>query len=426
MQRLSKELSTVIAGQILASLGTIIGIRIITEVVSPGIYGDARLIWGLALMMQNLVFAPFYKFVFRYFPESKIHGLPGAFSAFSRRSVTALFLISAVPFVVGLYFYLQVTREPDMQVIFLALVLFGIYSLWTLEVGLLQMDRLHLRAGILMIIQHWGMPLGVIIAVVALGDSVRSYFLGWISFFLVGMVIYYLVGKPRYPRLKPQDISEKIGDWKKKAWKFSLPIAPLGLISWAMSIGNRYILDYFESPEKVGIFVACFGLASYPFTLLAGITAQFFRPIWFTAIEKKDEKKSRRIMLSYLLILVSVSGCGVLLFYLLKEFIVWLLLAETYRRGAPELILWLAGGYAIMSVSNVFVNALYAYERTALITVAYFVGVSANLVFSFVLIPRNGTVGAAQAILIGYVFYLLLLSSFYSLGKRNRLKLLPM
>jgi len=123
------------------------------------------------------------------------------------------------------------------------------------------------------------------------------------------------------------------------------------------------------------------------------------------------------------MILVLVSGCGVLLFYLLKEVIVRLLLAETYRHGAPKLILWLAGGYAIMSVSNVFVNALYAYERTALITLSYFVGVLTNLVLSFVLIPKNGTVGAAQAILLGYIFYLLLLSLFYFLGQKSSLSL---
>src|SRR5882762_9627901 len=57
------------AGQVTAALGTLVGLRLLTEVVPPSIFGTVSLLLGLSMLGTNLFCAPFMHAASRYYPD---------------------------------------------------------------------------------------------------------------------------------------------------------------------------------------------------------------------------------------------------------------------------------------------------------------------------------------------------------------------
>jgi len=398
--------------------------RIISEVVSPGVYGQARLTWGWIDLVFGIVFSPFCNYATRAFPEAKIKGWQNFFNRFCRRTTLDLTLLVGLPFLAGLWIYQRAENQVDFLVLFLAVIYLGLMSFWSLERSLLLADRWQGRLSLMAIAETWGYPLGILAAVFLLGDRCSSFFIGWAGFQLVGLSVFYKWGAPRYPREEGPAPAGTLTTWRGDAWRFALPMIPVGLILWLVRNSSRYLLDWFESPEKVGVFVACYGLASQPFTIMGGILARFFRPIWYTAIEQGRLRRVRFIMVLYFCLAALISGAGVILLKMFGPPIVQLILAEPYRSGALDILLWVAAAHGVLATAGVFEIGLYADKRTGTHTTVSGLAAAANLVLSWILIQDRGMIGAAQATCWTYCIYLFLLAAFYFLGKPSRSGLL--
>ena len=59
----------VATGQFLVALATLLGVRLLTEVISPAVYGSVALIIGLAALGQNLFSSPLLNAAYRFYAE---------------------------------------------------------------------------------------------------------------------------------------------------------------------------------------------------------------------------------------------------------------------------------------------------------------------------------------------------------------------
>jgi len=415
--RLSLEFLTVAGGQVLAVAGAMIGIRIVTEVVSPAVFSEVKLISPLILLTSLLLFSPLANYAMRGFPAAASEGLERPFVAFTRRSVGRVFVLSALPFGITLAGYLTVKGQLDAAVWTLALTVLGLTGLWELERSLLLPQRRQGRGALMRNTESRGLPLGVSAAVFLLGDSSHAYFSGWALFLLIGLGFYYAVGVPSLPQPERPPDAKRIAGWRREGLTYGAPLVAMGLISWAMANVNRYILDFHDYP--VATYIACFGLASQPFLILHTMLSQFFRPIWYAAAEKQQQLRMKRLMAAYVAGAFAASAAGLGAFYLLGRAVIDLVLAEPYREGAFPLLVWIAAGYAAFVTAGGFQIALLAEKRTGLLTLAHGVGTAVTVGAGLLLIPRESDVGAAKATFFGFVAFLSLLGLYFMRRRRS-------
>ena len=74
-----------------------------------------------------------------------------------------------------------------------------------------------------------------------------------------------------------------------------------------------------------------------------------------------------------------------------------ILLAKEYRASAVGVMMWVALGYGIFGVNQIFETRLLSLNRSARLLPSMALGAATNILFSLVLVSRNGIIGAAEA-----------------------------
>ncbi len=414
--RLAREISAITGGQLLTAVGAIVGVRLVTELISPALMGFAGLLTGLIALAAGVFITPFSLFVMRGFAQAVQCGKQDWFVRFARRSMGRIILTLAIPFALCVLGVQASRREIDIPTVFLMVLHLGVAAAFTLERTLLIADRLQARTSLISIAEKWLTFAGIAAGALLLGESAFSYFAGSLCLLCLALALFYWVAQPTYPTSNDsssRDRLETAAGWKRDAYSYALPLMPLGVISWFTSTGNRYILAALQNDRQLGAFIVCYGLAGQPFMMLSGLLSRFFRPIWFAAEERSDRHRARRIMWLYLALVTSSSLLGLILFHLLGNQLIPYVLARPYRQGALGIMMWVAAGYAALAVASIFEVALYAEKRTSTITLAHVATAGVYLVLSLGLISRNGATGAAQAVCLSYLGHLVIISSLY-------------
>lgn len=191
---------------------------------------------------------------------------------------------------------------------------------------------------------------------------------------------------------------------RHEAFKYGLPLAAVGLLSWLVHESDRFFLAYYHSVEVVGIYSASYGLVAAPFILVISTMAQFLYPIIFKASASGDQKSRLNMLKASLITSSAICLVGVIFIKMFAEQIAWIALGEAYRQKAEELLVWVAAGYGFLAVSMSFDLAAYGEKRTPDIFVAYGFAAILNVVFNIMLIPEHEAMGAVIATLISCFF----------------------
>ncbi len=144
-----------------------------------------------------------------------------------------------------------------------------------------------------------------------------------------------------------------------------MPLVPLGLIGWANGLGDRYLIGGLLGVTEAGVYAAAYGLASRPLLMLGGTIELFVRPIYQSAVSAADHSKASRVLLMWFAAVIGAGAMSVLLIAVLRDELARLLLGAQYRSGA-ELMPWIAGGYMLLTIAQVFERICYAHARERL------------------------------------------------------------
>jgi O-antigen/teichoic acid export membrane protein len=207
----------------------------------------------------------------------------------------------------------------------------------------------------------------------------------------------------------------------KKIWRYGVPFVPMALLLWLANLADRYVLGGLIGAAAVGQYLAAFTIASSGFGLTNGALTDLFRPMLFDAENAQDQGRARRVFLSWLATYVAISFCGLAVILLVGHWIVDLVLAEAYRSGAVEIMLWIALGYAINGLTMALENRIFSLGHSARVLWPLAAGAVGNIVLSCILVTWHGTVGAAQAscLSFGLQFVLTAITLHRALGSRH-------
>ena len=87
---------------------------------------------------------------------------------------------------------------------------------------------------------------------------------------------------------KPTEVGERF--WAREMLRFAWPVAVWGSFTWAQQAADRWSLETFHSTADVGMYSVILQLGYFPMTLVMGMVGTFLTPIFF---ERTDEQQRR-------------------------------------------------------------------------------------------------------------------------------------
>ncbi len=405
--RLLAEGGWVSAGVVASGLGTLAGIRLLTELVPPGIFGTVSLVLGAVAFSSNVLCTPQLHAASRFYPEAvgSDGDLP-RFRATLARGLRPAVALAAALVLAGGAAWSAWTGRLGWPIFALAAALLAVEVGRLYEMSLLNAARRQRRYACWDAAESWARPLAAALAVVAWGAESESLLLGYLAATASLLWLFR-----RLDGRRPHGDAEVDPELAREVRSYMLPLVPLALLSWIHSVGERYLLGGLVDVGAVGVYVAAYALVQRPLSLAPRILLTTLRPAYFEAVSSSRHGRERRTLRLWLgtaaLVLALAAGA----IYLAKDLLVSLLLAESYR-GAAALLPVLAIGLSCQFLSQIFNTVSLAHKRSREVLYTEIGAALAALGGGVVLILRFGLMGAALATCFAYLTHLTLAACF--------------
>lgn len=394
-QRLN-DLTWIVSGAALSAVGTLVGIRVLTQFLTPGDFGAVSLALGLSTLTISLVATPLTQAAIHFYP-SLDRGDPTAQLLASLRRCFA----SAAPWIAGgalLGATAYIYWGHGAPLLALMLILLLASDCWrAANVSLLNAARRNRTYALWVAGDAALRPLGASLAVALFGSS-PAIVLGAYLVVSAGLVVVFTRGSWRHkPDSEPHQSPAESVAFDRKMWAYALPLIPLGVIGWLSNLGDRYVIGGVMSLADAGVYAALYGISSSPFMMVGGTVELALRPIHQAAVARRDQQQSQRMYRIWLAAVVTVCGIGVLALTVAHPWVAGLLVGKAYRPFS-YLMPWIGLGYSIRSASYVFERMCYAYGKTQRVLVIQCCAAVATVVATPLGVVYFGLEGAAIAV----------------------------
>lgn len=345
---LGREFLWVVVGQGTAAVGALLGVRLLTQLLPPGAYGELALGLTGATLAQQALFSPLSASVLRYFAVAREAGALGPYlsSVWTLARAAVLLLLVAGTLVVGLVVLLGAHGWLGLVAGAVAFaVVVGLYSLLD---GLQNAARQ--RA---VVAWHDGatpwvrflLAAALVTAVGATGGVALTGFVAATAALLASQWWFY---RRRVCRLAKAGAGEERARWRGALLAYGWPFATWGLFSWAQVASDRWALQAFASTEAVGLYAVLFQTGYYPMTLLSTLLSQLLVPIMFAkAGDGSDPDRfgdAHRMNRRLLVVMATFTVAGVAAAALFHRPLFAVLVAPEYRATSSLLPAMVAAG----------------------------------------------------------------------------------
>jgi O-antigen/teichoic acid export membrane protein len=395
-QRLSGDVVWLIGGQALLAVGQLAGVRFLTEMVRPEIYGTVSIVLGLVVFGRSQFSLPFAMASMRQYAEAyrradvdMLRQVVRYWLLRSQGIAGALVLLFGVPYCLF--------RSISLWLPALTFGLFVVDSEITLAAAFLNASKQHRLYSLLRGAEAWTRPILAVALVTLFGPSAACVLVGYL---VGGLILVVVIGlaraSGRHARTRPID-----REMTRRVWRFCLPLLPIAPVEWVSSLSDRYLVGGLIGLDAAGIYAASYGLISQPF-LMAGIVLEnYYRPHYYDALADKQSNCARRILMTWFVLTAVVCVLGLMVVIVFKALIVSLFLAASYRT-AVGLLFPIALGNAFFALSQVSERFLHGQERTDLCLVSRTIGAGMSLAAGLPMIYYYGLQGAAWAVPLYY------------------------
>jgi O-antigen/teichoic acid export membrane protein len=395
--RFGREGAWVLAGQVGTAAAGLVGVRVLTELAPPAVFGEASLWLGALVLARSFFFVPVSMFQVRFYPDYLRRGQAGTFTRLVRRlaarSTTVFILGGALVYLAWIW----ATGTPPRPALLIALACAaGLDTAKSVRQNVLNADRRQKALAIWTAAEAWTVVVCTAVALRVL-PTTEAYLFGTAAGYLLPLALFALaLSSPgdEQPAATPNADDRT---FSRQVLAYGLPFIPLALLGWFTNLGDRYLLDGLRDTTAVGLYVAAFGIASKPAMMVGGVISTAARPVLFNAVSGGRTRAANRI---FHLWLAGTATLNALLVVLLAAFGPWIarwFLAAEYREGAPGIITWVAAGYGVYATSMVVENRIMAWGRSAALIPPIAVGAALKFALTYWLVRSDGPLGAARA-----------------------------
>lgn len=414
-RRFFKEGFWIVLGQVMMVTGSLVGVRLLTELLSPSSYGELALGMTIATLVNQTILGPLGGGISRFYAPAIERGDLSGYLNAARKLVSyaiGLIVLIAIASAVGLTIAeeTQWVAITGVALLFSAIsgcnaVLSGIQSAARQRaiVALHQGEDPWLRSLISVGLLLW---LGATSTVAMVGYAIAAtIILGSQIFFVQNIIISSAVN------------TTGVNNWDRKIWKFSWPVGIFGIFTWMQITSDRWALQVFSTTHDVGNYAVLYQLGYFPISLITGMVMQFFVPILYQ--RAGDASVSTRINnvnnLSWYLTWTTLGLTGLIFVaaHLFHALIFRILVAEEYN-SLSYLLPWiiLAGG--MFASGQSLASSLLAQMKTREMMVVTIATAVLGVILNFMGVYWYGISGLVGA---GVIFSMLYLVSIVVLVK---------
>lgn len=361
----------IMLGQIVAALGTFAGVRVLTELMTPGEYGKVALVLSLVNLVQLSLGRAFGTASYRFLGVSQDKGELGAFGAVTLRwsAGSIAMLLVFLP----LLLLLRLGLDWPVSVPLLAggVGLTAFLLLHALGTGIENAARHRPAAAIGQMGYEWGRVLLAALLVAVVTPSAEMAVVGFMASAVLATAFHgFFIRKwLAFPEIHLfQDVRETyVG---KHYAGYLLPVVAGGFLTWIFLFSVRWILMRFESLEDVAVFSAFYQIGVVPSLLGASVLNSLLAPIFYRRVSDGQDKATHarmfRVNLAVAAGILAVVVAGTLAVAIMRGWICALLLDEAYRTHA-WMLPWMVVAGGLYAVGEQLLISVMSFSSTKIL-----------------------------------------------------------
>ena len=312
-RRLSKEGAWIVLGQASAVLGSLAGVRLLTELLDPAAYGELALGMTVAGLVNQTVLGPLSNGITRFYAPAQERGDLAGYLSAVRGLVLAATAVIVIMILLAAAGLLIAGKMQWVAIASIALVFAGLSGCNAILSGIQNAARQRSVVALHQGIESWARFLLAAALLLWLGATSTVAMAGYaLAVTLVLGSQYVFFRKVIHGKGAVADRSS----WRRQIWKYSWPISIFGAFTWMQLASDRWALERFATTQEVGLYAALFQLGYYPMSIATGMAVQFLLPIFYQrAGDASDNRRNAGVdSLSWRLTGIALGLTGAVFF----------------------------------------------------------------------------------------------------------------
>jgi O-antigen/teichoic acid export membrane protein len=398
----------------MAVVGSLVSVRVLTELLDPNVYGELALGLTVAALVSQVVLGPLSNGVIRFYaPAVEKRDLYGYLNSVRQLVLSATGIVFFIYILV--IFSLLIARRVEWLGIVTVAFVFAIFSGYN---GILRGIQNAARHRIIVAfhqgVEPWLKFLVVAVLVVFLGATSIVAMAGYAAAIILILGSQYFFFQKKID-VDQEKFSRKI-NWTKQIWNFSWPFSAWGLFTWLQIVSDRWALQFFATTSDVGKYTVLFQLGYYPVTLVSGMAVQFIAPILYQRSgDGSDNVRNIHVKeLNWRLVILTlgITGTVFLMMIFFHVPIFRIFVAKQYR-NISFLLPWMLAAGGIFAAGQIIALELQSRMKTRIMMVAKIVTAVLGVIFNFAGAFLFGILGVVSALVLFsfiYFFWMAMLS----------------
>ncbi|MCF8074937.1 MAG: hypothetical protein K9K63_12250 [Desulfotignum sp.] len=398
------EILWILLGQGGVLLGGMIGIKLLTQLVTPAEFGRFALANTLVLLIGTNVFGPVGQGVMRFWSITGERRERAVFSILSgkiiRKLSLSIFWVGAGSAAVIFFF-----KDWGWSMLIFISIATGILSGWAgVRLSIFMAARERKRVALINTCAAFAKPLaGVLMVYLFVADAVLI-----LAGYVISLCVVVIVCENQFKRLVGNEAQNCLKNkttcnqqLKKELSAFIWPFYIWGIFGWMHQSCDRWAIQSFHGTEVVGAFFVISQLAIYPLVAGSGFLSTFFIPIAYQKagglISGSDFRSAARII-SVMTGFYFIGAVSLILLYgFFHEQMVLLISNDQFTMYSTYLP-WLTGAWALYYLGQMFAGfGLLANKPGLYIKPIITSGILVTML-SFLLSSKYGVPGVVWAI----------------------------
>ncbi len=381
---------------VLPAFVALVSLPILTHHFDPADYGRYILYLATLTVLGILSYAWTNSSTLRLLPQYEREGkLPQLIN-------TYLLLSVLIPGLVALGFWLLIMQselesDPFIEAALLTFLVNGMYFSW------MTLLRARFKSGLYSIFTCWKSIVGTVIGLVMVvkwNYGIEAMF--WGNTISTVIVFPFLLGSifTRDTLVGMPVISRKV---VVEMAAFGVPIAVVSLSTWALSLADRYLIEWLRGSDEVGLYSASYSITERTMNFVIAAFLMAEGPIAYKLWESEGIESSQKLRTSatrMYLIMGIPAGMGLCV---LAKPLIELLTSEQYHE-AWTIIPWIILGVFFLGVAHRYTAVFTLSKKTGINMYCVLAATALNIILNMILIPEYGYYAAAVATTISYIF----------------------
>jgi O-antigen/teichoic acid export membrane protein len=251
------------------------------------------------------------------------------------------------------------------------------------------------------------MLLGIVLSLYII-KGIKGFFVGQIivSFALIIYLMLYLL---KEYNLLVKNFSISVF---KKIITFGYPLVWAELGHLILNYIDRYIIQIYLGAASLGIYTAGYNLATYVTELIIYPINYSMTPIYMKLLTEKGEEETKiffTTMFNYFLMIIIPVIFGI---NAISKDLMVIIASDKYTESVI-IMKYVVLGQAIYACTIILNSGLFIMQKTNIYNYIMIVTCTINIIMNLIMVKINGIIGAAQATLLSYLFYAIIIT-YYS------------